>query len=341
MFRVFRVRKSHLNIDNFPRGWHIGVGITEPGIGSAVDCVPLCNSGQSFYISYKRTKDLQNFGNKQICTECVKVLAQRRFGDHYKTIEKEKELYKLVKNRLHGILATLIECRRNRTYREEQEEYEQGSYPFIPHSTFLTIMQFEALKEGLQKERRWSGHDRARRMNRKFLDAGCGIGNILLIAKEVGLARHIHGIEFFDDTYKKAQSFLCLDSKDSVSGIKIFKDDILKFDNYADYDIIYFYCPFNDGRLEIKFEELVEDSMRVGAVLIANLKRGTAIREDKRFELVKADSKIAVLGDVRNIFIKVSDAPREVSNVKRENSYFRNAEINQRIKEKYEEFPDV
>jgi SAM-dependent methyltransferase len=206
----------------------------------------------------------------------------------------------------------------------------------------MTLSQFDVLKNALAGEKRWSGNKSSNRMRRKFLDAGCGAGNILLFAKSVGLARYYHGLEYFDDTYKKARDFLGLDSKKPVPDVKIFQQDILTFKNYGDYDIIYFYCPFSYGRLEVKFEELVEDQMKLGAVLIANLKRGSAIYKDERFErladkLVSDTSFSGIPSKKENIFIKISDAPRKKSQFDEKRSWLHDIAVEGAINKKYGE----
>jgi len=181
------------------------------------------------------------------------------------------------------------------------------SYPFIPQANYRLIPTFYALRKKLPKIKGWVGN-RKDFGNLKFLDAGCGIGNVMVTARACGLAGHYHGIEYFDKTYERAQNWLGLDHQQR-SRYKVFKDDILKFQKYGDYDIIYYYCPFSDGELQRKFEEYLEDEMKVGAVLVAFLKQSRTITKDYRFRRVDG------IPGADCVFLKTKKGPREISNV--------------------------
>ncbi|MBR4210592.1 MAG: methyltransferase domain-containing protein [Lachnospiraceae bacterium] len=73
-----------------------------------------------------------------------------------------------------------------------------------------------------------------------FLDVGCGKGICLKVACEYGF-RKVAGIEFMPDIAaiaKKNMSILKLPAE-------VFEANALYFDKYADYDVFYFYNPFN------------------------------------------------------------------------------------------------
>ena len=193
--------------------------------------------------------------------------------------------------------------------------YKDGSYVFIPHGIQRTMSHFLSLSRRLFKDERWSGFVKK---GTKFLDAGCGIGNIMAIARQSRIADICHGIEFDKDTARRARMWLSIDVKrkekpeswEYASQLKVIKGDILTFKNYADYDVIYYYSPFCNPVLEALFEELVEDSMQVGAVIIPKLKKSKAVLQDKRFVRIKTPEFPA-----EPAFIKIGGGKRKRSDI--------------------------
>lgn len=116
----------------------------------------------------------------------------------------------------------------------------------------------------------------------RFIDVGCGIGNVLLIAEQFGF--DVYGIE--KDTYPFEVATKLI-GEDRVS-----QDDIWTYAGYNTFDVIYYFRPFSDREPQLRFERLIEDSMKVGGILIANHKNSDAISEDKRFTRLNDDLPI-------------------------------------------------
>jgi SAM-dependent methyltransferase len=164
------------------------------------------------------------------------------------------------------------------TPEERTTHQKKGAWEFIPIRTGDILSTFYPLQIYLDRTLK------APTYRYKFLDAGCGIGNVLLLARAMGLAGEYHGLELFPKTHKAAVKFVGEGNKDYINNIKIIKKDILKFKSYADYDIIYYFHPLRDPEKEIKFEKKIENEMKVGAILIPRLKRDFSIEKDPRFE---------------------------------------------------------
>ncbi len=140
--------------------------------------------------------------------------------------------------------------------------YSSGSFPFIPSdSRRASEMLFEMFSAKVPE---------------RFLDCGCGIGNIILLANGIayGINSRIHGhfggfaaqgIEFDEETIKTARS-LWIDHC-------IIRGDLLKFDKYADYDFIYFYCPLSRPEKEVEFETRMLTQIKPGTRITAMLSR--------------------------------------------------------------------
>lgn len=167
----------------------------------------------------------------------------------------------------------------------------EGSYHFIPRPSLHVLEQLLIARE---YHRKYNSKDVS-----SFLDAGCGIGNILVLARMARL--DVFGLELDDNAIEIAKKHIfdvfleqiyfpskCpKDLKFTTHKKKkypIAKQDILKYEGYGWYDILYYYCPFEDHEMEFEFEKRVEDQMKVGAVLMPELKRGTDLRRDERFK---------------------------------------------------------
>jgi len=125
--------------------------------------------------------------------------------------------------------------------------------------------------------------------NVKFLDAGCGIGNILEAAALCGIpGHHITGYDLDQDALNEGKRYFkannhCIDGADSIN---LIKQDILTAD-YSKFDIIYYYHPFSDRDLERKFEEHIEDTIWIGAyIMLPRMKSSKRIDEDERFKKI-------------------------------------------------------
>lgn len=151
-----------------------------------------------------------------------------------------------------------------------------GAHPFIPlraDTRFMGALIY--IKKYLDSNRRYG--------IRKFLDAGCGIGNIMVLAKEIGF--DVHGLEIDPKTIAKAKEVF-----PHIHG-HIEKYNILTYKDYGKYDVIYYYQPLRDKDREVRFELRVENQMKVGAIVFPIGKDSFEISLDKRFKRHNMDVK--------------------------------------------------
>jgi len=99
-----------------------------------------------------------------------------------------------------------------------------------------------------------------RRNEYSFLDIGCGIGNIVLLARKVGF--DAYGLEYNEKIYDIAKRFL--------GESRIFKGDMTSFRDYDKYDVLYYYIPIEDGNVMESFAAKLAKAVKPGAYIIPN-----------------------------------------------------------------------
>ncbi len=169
----------------------------------------------------------------------------------------------------------------------------RGYFPFIPHS-LPSVLRLLKTAEKASREAQGDSYSRL------FLDAGCGVGNIIRLAQGMGYIAH--GVEYCQKNVKIARRVVSarVETGHKFSdGTKVFCGDLFNFKHYNKYDVIYYFCPISKHDIEVKFEHLVENGMKVGAVLVACSKSDGGIRDDKRFRPIKS-------GYAGGLFLKIS-----------------------------------
>ena len=151
-----------------------------------------------------------------------------------------------------------------RLQKENNTRKYKTHYEFVPNNITLVLEGIEMLHKLLKPR-----HDKY------FVDAGCGIGWVLLLAERYGFKTF--GIELGKANYKIAKKLSPFS--------RFYHGDILKHD-FSKYDVVYYFCPFKNYTLELKFERKVEDEVKVGGFIFANLKQNLNIIKDKRFKLI-------------------------------------------------------
>jgi SAM-dependent methyltransferase len=146
------------------------------------------------------------------------------------------------------------------------EKCDKNSWNYIPNNDYFDF--YKILKKAIKLIGKGDCY------NAKFLDAGCGVGITLGIAKSIGFVTT--GLELQDKSIKIAKN---------IFGQTVIKADILKFKKYGDYDLIYFYCPFRGGGKQIEFEKIVADQIKVNAFVLA-WDCGHVFEDDKRFKQI-------------------------------------------------------
>ncbi|WP_136809731.1 class I SAM-dependent methyltransferase [Desulfosediminicola flagellatus] len=144
-------------------------------------------------------------------------------------------------------------------------------YPFVAMDTRQAYEQIRLACSHLRETREKSSEI-------SFIDIGCGIGNILLLAELMECK--VSGIEKDSASYDIAKQLV---GEECVS-----QDDIWDFNELGNFDIVYYFRPFSKKELQLTFEKHVENSLKPGAILIANRKMGEDIDHDKRF--IRLDS---------------------------------------------------
>ena len=151
---------------------------------------------------------------------------------------------------------------------QRQSQNDPGSeYPFVPMDTRQVYDQLKFVHDFLFETALFVGRPLS------FLDIGCGIGNVLLVAELMEFV--VSGLEKDEYPFAVAAKLIGLE--------RVVKQDIWDYDLYDSFDIIYYFRPFHEGNLECRFERFIEDQMKSGAVLIANRKMDRGIDTDLRF----------------------------------------------------------
>ncbi len=139
-------------------------------------------------------------------------------------------------------------------------------YPFVAMDTRQAYEQLLLARSYLQERGLF-------RPGLKCIDIGCGIGNILLLAEL--LEFDVFGIE-------KDPASLPI-ARHLVGEAQVAEADIWTFGHLADFDVLYYFRPFCEKTRQVKFERLVEQQCKPGAILIANRKMDQGIDTDSRF----------------------------------------------------------
>lgn len=172
----------------------------------------------------------------------------------------EQEIFFNIISRFVGLYSReAVRATRNEAGRE---------YPFVamdPRQVFAQL-RFAGQHLGLVPGEGGEGGPR-------LLDVGCGIGNVLLFAEQLGF--DVYGIEKDDYPYRIAARLF--------GEKRIAQADIWAYDRYGDFEVIYYFRPFSDREPQYRFEKMIEERLRPGGLLIANHKNSDDIERDHRF----------------------------------------------------------
>jgi SAM-dependent methyltransferase len=161
-------------------------------------------------------------------------------------------------------------------------------YDFIALDTHLIKEEFNfVVANGLVGERQ----------SKRFLDVGCGPGNVMLIANSFGFVPF--GIEYNpvlvqSAPYRELKQYSPVETEGGI-----YQQDAFEFLHYGDFDVVYLYCPIAVHNLETNLENLIERQLKKGAIYIANLKQDKSITENPDFEYLGLSNKLPIWRKVR------------------------------------------
>ena len=127
--------------------------------------------------------------------------------------------------------------------------------------------------------------------HKRFLDVGCGPGNVMRIAESLGFVPF--GIEYNPGLVRRA-SYPQLKEYSMGNSPGIYQQDAFKFVHYGDFDVVYLYCPVSNHSLEVMLENLIEAHLKKGAIYIANTKQDQSITKNPDFEFIGGEMKLSI-----------------------------------------------
>jgi SAM-dependent methyltransferase len=126
---------------------------------------------------------------------------------------------------------------------------------------------------------------------RRFLDVGCGTGNVMLVAEALGFIPS--GIEYNPALVLRAP-YPRFETYAAGNGRGIYQQDAFQFGHYGDFDVVYLFCPVKNDSLEVRLENLIESQLKQGAFYIANTKKDKTLMTNPRFEFLGAESRLPI-----------------------------------------------
>jgi SAM-dependent methyltransferase len=117
----------------------------------------------------------------------------------------------------------------------------------------------------------------------RFLECGSGFGFIAALARELGFT--VTGLEI-EPRYIEM-------SRRLFPSVRIEEGDLLTFDRYGEFDVVYYYGPFAADEVQARFERRIEDALRPGGVILASRKVTLDFRDSGAFEVLSHDGSYA------------------------------------------------
>lgn len=152
----------------------------------------------------------------------------------------------------------------------------RACYSFIPFHNVGFILDLLKVMQHHNK------HHPSRRKLR-FLDAGCGPGLKVVIAEAMGCMAT--GLEISPTLIKKGKELFSFNRRHP----RLRQGDV-RFHDYGEYDIIFFYAPLRSSTQEKIFEKRIWEQCRVGAYVIGRMQ---AIRPPHKYiDIGKCEGKI-------------------------------------------------
>jgi 2-polyprenyl-3-methyl-5-hydroxy-6-metoxy-1,4-benzoquinol methylase len=168
-----------------------------------------------------------------------------------------------------GVINRFLGYHAHRAIRATQHDTSKA-YPFIAMDTRQAFEQIAFVHDYLEMD------ESSTSLEKRFLDVGCGIGNILLIAEQYGFT--VFGFE--KDAYP------CALARELVGEDLVEPGDAWEFQRYHEFDVVYLFRLLPEAATQSKLERMIEEQLKPGAVLIANRKLGKDIEQDKRFKKI-------------------------------------------------------
>jgi SAM-dependent methyltransferase len=189
-------------------------------------------------------------------------------------------------------------CRKGKCYSLHKDIYKSGhNYPYIPNDSKRIARDLDNAFRFITDKRNLNRFTN-KRLPLRFLDAGCGIGNIVTLASIIGFTAH--GIELNRAYLKIARRLTA-----SLQHKPHFKQvDIITFDKYHTYDLIYYYVPICDIALQTAFEIHLIRNMKVGAFMFptGSSKGACEVESEGYFERVEKE---------HFLFEKIKEVPKD------------------------------
>lgn len=190
-----------------------------------------------------------------------------------------------------------------------RQEKMNCAYPYIPNHADEIFSQYIAATVYFEQELGGSLV--------KFLDAGCGVGNVLsmllFLNNSFGSTAQVKGLELDKSLVTFGNTYLGCNSDCKNANLPIKEQDITTYTDYSQHNLIYYYCPIRNVTFQRYFEEYLEDQCDVGTILMPNLKRGQMIRTDHRFKEVVVN--IPCVSRRVRLFVKTCDGERKNSRI--------------------------
>lgn len=164
---------------------------------------------------------------------------------------------------------------------QDDEAQEHGCYPDIPLAQSLFLKEVHAAKRILMTTRRGKAI--------KFLDVGCGAGLKVMSAAEyfdmcVGLEYDLGYVQVAKNLMQRLAHNRCT----------VLHGDALSFEDYRNYDVIYFFRPIRDSAILAQMETKIVEEAKPGALLIAPYRMFEDRHHD--YNCVHVDGHIFLVG---------------------------------------------
>lgn len=174
--------------------------------------------------------------------------------------DKYSALKRLVYNINYGYGCRDGDLKRNKEYEKiNKGTHKMDRWHFIPCSIDRVLDDILLVSKDCDKGHRYNNHYNMYHYNMSFVDAGCGNGWVVEVAKNLGYKAF--GVEI-EDKNVDAIHHLFPDLKNNI-----IHGDILDI-SYKDFDVVYFYCPIHNLELQNKFTIKVLKEVKVGSYII-------------------------------------------------------------------------